>query len=125
MIVYTVRGGAAAVIWTDVIQMFVYLAGAVVVLLALLERIPGGWTEVVRTGREAGKFVVFDLSTNLTTVYTLWAGLIGGATLALATHGTDQYLVQRLLSARSPRDARHRPRAERFRRLSCSSRSSS
>jgi SSS family transporter len=106
MIVYTARGGAAAVIWTDVIQMFVYLAGAVVVLLALLDRIPGGWAEVVDTGRTAGKFVVFDLTLDAKTLYTLWAGLIGGASLALATHGTDQYLVQRLLAARSPRDAR-------------------
>jgi SSS family transporter len=106
MIVYTARGGAAAVIWTDVIQMFVYLAGAVVVLLALLHRIPGGWTEVASAGRAAGKFVLFDLSLDVKTLYTLWAGVIGGATLALATHGTDQYLVQRLLSARSPRDAR-------------------
>ena len=106
MIVYTARGGAAAVIWTDVIQMFVYLAGAVVVFLALLDRIPGGWAEVIRAGSDAGKFVLFDFSTNPKTLYTLWAGVIGGATLALATHGTDQYLVQRLLAARSPRDAR-------------------
>jgi Na+/proline symporter len=86
--------------------MFVYLAGAVVVFVALLKMIPGGWTEVLRAGDAAGKFAVVDLSTRLTTVYTFWAGLIGGATLTLATHGTDHYLVQRLLSARSPRDAR-------------------
>jgi Na+/proline symporter len=93
------------VIWTDVVQMFVYLAGAVAVFLALLGRIPGGWEEVIRAGQEAGKFAVFNLTTDPTAIYTLWAGLIGGATLTLATHGTDQYLVQRLLSARSPRDA--------------------
>ena len=106
MIVYTARGGAAAVIWTDVIQMFVYLAGAVVIFQALLARIPGGWAEVVAVGQAAGKFVVIDLSPRFSTVYTLWAGVLGGATLTLATHGTDQYLVQRLLSARSRRDAR-------------------
>ena len=105
MIIYTVRGGAAAVIWTDVVQMFVYVAGAVVVFWALLTRIPGGWSEVVSTGLAAGKFVVFDLSWNAKTTYTLWAGLVGGVAITLATHGTDQYLVQRLLSARSSRHA--------------------
>ena len=106
MIVYTVRGGVAAVIWTDVVQMFVYIAGAVVVFAALLARIPGGWTEVVSTGLAAGKFTVLNLSTDPKAIYTLWAGLVGGLALTLATHGTDQFLVQRLLAARSARDAR-------------------
>jgi SSS family transporter len=106
MIVYTVRGGVSAVIWTDVVQMFVYVAGAIVVLVSLIARIPGGWSEVVTTASAAGKFVVFDLSLDVRRVYTLWAGLIGGVALTLATHGTDQYLVQRLLSARSARQAR-------------------
>jgi len=105
MIVYTVRGGVAAVIWTDVVQMFVYVAGAILVFWSLLVRIPGGWAEVVATGAASGKFVVLNLSLDPTAVYTLWAGLLGGVALTLATHGTDQYLVQRLLAARSPRQA--------------------
>jgi solute:Na+ symporter, SSS family len=105
MIVYTVRGGSAAVIWTDVVQMFVYVAGAAVVFASLLALIPGGWAEVVRTGAEADKFRVFDLSWNLARPYTLWAGIVGGAALTLSTHGIDQSLVQRLLSARSAREA--------------------
>jgi SSS family solute:Na+ symporter len=105
MIVYTVRGGSAAVIWTDVVQMFVYVAGALVVFVALLQQIPGGWSEVVRLGSAAGKFTVLDLSFEPTRIYTLWAGLAGGIALTLATHGTDQFLVQRLLSADSPRGA--------------------
>ena len=105
MIVYTVRGGAAAVIWTDVIQMFVYIAGAVVVLVALLNRIPGGWSEVVAAGSAAGKFTVISFSTDPKVVYTMWAGVVGGIALTLATHGTDQFLVQRLLSARTARQA--------------------
>jgi len=52
MIVYTVRGGVAAVIWTDVVQMFVYIAGAGAVAIALLARIDGGWAEVMRAGSE-------------------------------------------------------------------------
>src|SRR5262249_4409973 len=105
MIVYTVRGGVSAVIWTDVVQMFVYAAGAGVVAMALLARIPGGWPEVVPVGRAAGKFVLLDPSFDLTRPYTLWAGVLGGVALTLATHGTDQFLVQRLLSARTARAA--------------------
>ena len=105
MIVYTVRGGSAAVIWTDVVQMFVYVAGALVVFFALLQQIPGGWSEVVALGTAAGKFTVIDLSLDPRKVYTLWAGIAGGVALTLATHGTDQFLVQRLLSAETPKGA--------------------
>ncbi|MEZ5420132.1 MAG: sodium:solute symporter [Vicinamibacterales bacterium] len=105
MIVYTVRGGSSAVIWTDVVQMFIYAAGAGIVAWALLARIPGGWDEVVRQGLAAGKFAVLDTSTDLSSVYTVWTGLFGGVALTLATHGTDQFLVQRLLAATSARAA--------------------
>ncbi|MGE3277180.1 MAG: sodium:solute symporter [Vicinamibacterales bacterium] len=105
MIVYTVRGGASAVIWTDVVQMFVYVAGAGAVAAALLARIPGGWPEVLAAGTAAGKFTVFDLSLDPARVYTLWAGVIGGVALTLSTHGTDQFLVQRLLAGRNAREA--------------------
>jgi SSS family transporter len=105
MIVYTTRGGVSAVLWTDVVQMFVYVAGAFVVFFGLLERIDGGWAAVVSAADAAGKFGVFDFSADPTRVYTFGAGLLGGVALTLATHGTDQFLVQRLLSARSARAA--------------------
>jgi SSS family transporter len=105
MIVYTERGGVSAVIWTDVVQMFVYLAGALLVFYSLLQRIPGGWEEVVRVGSAAGKFRFLDFSFDLARPYTFWAGLAGGISLTLATHGTDQFLVQRLLAATSGRAA--------------------
>lgn len=105
MIIYTVRGGAAAVIWTDVVQMFVYVAGAGLVLAALLTRVPEGVSAALAVAREGGRLQVWDFAPELTRVYTFWAGLIGGVALTLATHGTDQFLVQRLLSARSARDA--------------------
>ena len=105
MILYTLRGGVAAVIWTDVVQMFVYLAGALIIAASLLQSISGGWATVVATGTAAGRFTVLDLSLDVTKVYTLAAGLIGGIALTLATHGTDQFLVQRLLAARTLRAA--------------------
>jgi SSS family solute:Na+ symporter len=105
MIIYTVRGGVSAVIWTDVVQMFVYVGGALVVFFGLLTLIPGGWGEVVRSAGATGHFQVLDFSTDPKGAYTFWAGLFGGIALTLATHGTDQFLVQRLLSARSLKGA--------------------
>lgn len=106
MIVYTMRGGVSAVIWTDVVQLFVYVAGALVVVFALLSQIQGGWAAVLETGRAAGKFQMWDFSWDPRHVYTLWAGLLGGVALTLSTHGTDQYLVQRFLSAKTMDAAR-------------------
>src|SRR5262245_3945852 len=106
MIVYTVRGGAAAVIWTDVVQMFVYIGGAILVFWSLLNLIPGGWASVSTAAAAAGKFTVLNLSFDPHATYTLWAGVVGGVALTLATHGTDQFLVQRLLAARSASEAR-------------------
>jgi SSS family transporter len=105
MIIYTVRGGASAVIWTDVVQLFVYVAGAAVIFFSLLAMIPGGWSEVVRTGSAAGKFRVFDFRWIVTQPYTFWAAITGGIAITLSTHGTDQFLVQRLLAARSSQEA--------------------
>ncbi len=105
MIVYTMRGGVAAVIWTDVVQLFVYVAGALIVFTSLISRVDGGLEGALALGREAGKLRVFDFALDATRVYTFWSGLLGGIALTLATHGNDQFLVQRLLSARSLRDA--------------------
>jgi solute:Na+ symporter, SSS family len=105
MILFTMRGGAAAVIWTDVVQMFIYILGAGAVAIALLNRIDGGWGEVVRFGAETGRFVWLETSLDFSLPYTIWAGLLGGVALTLSTHGTDQFLVQRLLSARTQQAA--------------------
>ena len=100
-VAYTLLGGMTAVIWTDVIQLLVYLTGAVLAAAILLTEIPGGWSEVVATAGPAGKFTVFDFTWGLTASYTFWSGLIGGIFLTAATHGTDQLFVQRYLCSRS------------------------
>ena len=105
MIIYTTRGGVSAVIWTDVVQMFIYVAGALVVFSGLLQQIDGGWSAAVASADAAGKFQIFDVAFDVTRTYTFWAGILGGVALTLATHGTDQFLVQRLLSAQSAKDA--------------------
>ena len=106
-IFYTFEGGMKAVIWTDVAQFLLYLSGSLVTLFLLLHRIPGGWNEVTQVAAAAGNKLQFlDFSRNLATKYTFWSGVIGGAFLTMATHGTDQTIVQRLLAARNEKDSR-------------------
>jgi SSS family solute:Na+ symporter len=106
-VLYTFEGGMKAVIWTDVAQLLLYLTGSAITFFVLLHRVPGGWSEVAQVAAGAGhKLQVFDFSWNLATKYTFWSGLIGGAFLTMATHGTDQIIVQRLLAARSESDSR-------------------
>jgi SSS family solute:Na+ symporter len=105
-LIYTFEGGMAAVIWTDVVQLTIYVAGTVVGFFTILHLVPGGWQTMHAMAGQAGKFHVFDFSWNFTTTYTLGAGVIGGAFLTTASHGTDQLIVQRLLSARSERQSK-------------------
>ncbi len=106
-IFYTFEGGMKAVIWTDVAQLLLYLTGSAVTLLFLLHSIPGGWSEVTKVAAASGNKLQFlDFSFHLATKYTFWSGVIGGAFLTMASHGTDQTIVQRLLAARNETDSR-------------------
>jgi SSS family solute:Na+ symporter len=106
-VLYTFEGGMKAVIWTDVTQFLLYLTGSIVTLGLLLHRIPGGWNEVTQVAALNGNKLQFlDFSWNLASKYTFWSGLIGGAFLTMASHGTDQTIVQRLLAARTQSDSR-------------------
>jgi SSS family transporter len=104
-LIYTFEGGMTAAIWTDVVQQTIYVAGTIVGFFTILHLVPGGWDTVSTVAGHAGKFRIFDLSFNFTSTYTLWSGVIGGAFLTTASHGTDQLIVQRLLSARSQRQS--------------------
>ena len=116
-LIYTFEGGLAAVIWTDVVQTFIYVGGTLVGLVTILHLVPGGWASVEAIASGLHKFQVFDLSLfnsaasahwpylNFAKPYTLWAGIIGGAFLTTASHGTDQLIVQRLLAARNQRQS--------------------
>jgi SSS family transporter len=108
---YTFEGGMTAVIWTDVAQMCLYAIGAIVSLCVILAKIPGGWMHVATVAGEAGKLQVFDFRFSptmqfLSQKYSFWAGLVGGGFLTMASHGTDQLMVQRLLSARNETESR-------------------
>src|SRR5215472_14669257 len=105
-LIYTFEGGMAAVIWTDVVQMAIYVGGTLAGLVTLNHLTPGGWTAIHSAASAAGKMQLFDFSRNLHQNYTFWAGLIGGMFLTTASHGTDQLMVQRLLAARNQRDSK-------------------
>src|ERR1700730_6325511 len=108
---YTFEGGMTAVIWPDVVQMFLYVAGAILSFFVILHQIPGGWTHVQQVADAAHKLQVFDFRFSWTSAffsrnYSFWAGLIGGCFLTTASHGTEQLLVQRLLAARTEAQSR-------------------
>jgi SSS family transporter len=100
-VVYTYLGGMRAVIWTDVLQFLLYLGGAAIALAILAGKLPGGWAELWAKAESSGKLRVIDLQWDIRRPFTLWAGLIGGMALSMATHGADQSMVQRYMSARS------------------------
>ena len=103
-IAYTFVGGMRAVVWTDVVQFFIYVAGGVLALVVAAG--DGGIGGVLAESSAHGKLACFDFSFDLASANTFWAGLIGGAFLTIATHGTDQLMVQRYLGARDVREAR-------------------
>ena len=99
-LVYTYLGGIKAVVWVDAVQMGLYLLGALVAIGALQVLTPEGWAGILSSAGEAGKLVFLDLSFDFSVPYTLWAGVLGGGFLTMASHGTDQLIVQRLLTCR-------------------------
>ncbi len=104
-VVYTYLGGIKAVIWTDAIQMGLYLGGAILAIGVLLSHVG---TSGVADAFHAGKFTVFDTDFGpahiATSAFALPTAIIGGAIFAMASHGSDQLIVQRILSTRSLRD---------------------
>ena len=104
-LIYTFEGGLAAVIWTDVVQTVIYVGGTLVGVATIIHYIPGGWSHIHQIAAEGNKLRVFDFTPTLWKPYTFWSGLIGGTFFTIASHGTDQLIVQRLLAARSQRQS--------------------
>jgi SSS family solute:Na+ symporter len=124
MIIFTYYGGMEAVIWVEVIQLGIYIGGAIAAAVVIANQIEGGFSGAVAVGEQFQKFTLvdwgwrdtnyifnlpfssgsfnFNLPIDLTKTYTFWAGLIGGCFLTMSTHGTDQYLVQRYLCTNKP-----------------------
>ncbi|MEP6944755.1 MAG: sodium:solute symporter [Acidobacteriota bacterium] len=104
-LIYTFEGGISAVIWTDLIQLIIYIGGSLVAAYMLVTLVPGGWGEIYAQGAAAGKFQVFSFAWSWNLPFTFWAGVLGGTFLTMASHGTDQLLVQRLLTCKDQRDS--------------------
>src|SRR5215467_2701533 len=105
-LVYTFEGGIAAVIWTDLVQLVIYVAGSLVAAYMLVRLVPGGWSAIAADARAAGKLQAISWSFDVKVPFTFWAGIIGGCFLTMASHGVDQLLVQRLLTCRNQRESR-------------------
>ena len=103
MIIFTLIGGIEAIVWIEVVQLVIYIGGAIAAAVVLIGNV--GFDEAVAIGQAANKFTVFDFSFDLTKTFTFWSGVIGGTFLTMSTHGTDQYLVQRYLCTDRPRSA--------------------
>jgi solute:Na+ symporter, SSS family len=105
-LIYTYYGGMRAVVWTDVLQTSVYLLGGLSAVYLIGKGVTGGWGTILSGASSAGKLRVIDLYTGFDRPQTLFAGLLGGAFLSMASHGADQLIVQRLLAASSLKDSR-------------------
>ncbi len=103
MIIFTLIGGIEAIVWIEVVQLGIYIGGAIAAMVVLLNHV--GFDHAMALGMAAQKFRLFDFSFDLTKTFTFWSGVIGGTFLTLSTHGTDQYLVQRYLCTDRPRSA--------------------
>ena len=104
-ILYTFKGGMRAVVWTEIVQAGVYLFGGISAIVIIGNLVAGGWGSIISSASAAGKLHVLDFYTGFDRPHTIFAGLLGGAFLSMASHGADQMIVQRLLSARSLKDA--------------------
>ena len=104
-ILYTYRGGMRAVVWTELLQASIYVVGGLSAIALIGASVPGGWGAILDTARAQGKLQLFDFTPTIERPHTIYAGLIGGGFLAMASHGADQLIVQRLLSCRTLRQA--------------------
>ena len=104
---YTYVGGLRAVVWMDVVQLFIYFTGVIAAIIIVGGQLGGGLSGGIATAAEAGKFQIFDFSFEgglrgfFSSPYTFVASVLGGAFLSMASHGIDQLIVQRLLAAGS------------------------
>ncbi|MEQ9411187.1 MAG: sodium:solute symporter [Fuerstiella sp.] len=107
--VYTLLGGIEAVIWTDVAQSFVLIAGAILCAALIITDMPEGPDQLFQIANDNGKFSLgsFSLSPKSLTFAepTFWVVLLYGVFINVQNFGIDQSFVQRYITARTDRDA--------------------
>ena len=105
-ILWTWMGGVAAVIWTDFVQFFVLVLGAIGALVVILSTLPDGWNTLHTSGDAAGKFELLDFTTDPRVAFTFWAALLALPFQGVAVYGTDHLFTQRLMCCRNAIEAR-------------------
>ncbi len=103
--IYTMMGGIKAVVWTDTIQLGIFVTGILVTIAIIISRVPGGMEEVIQTASAGGRLDLIDTSFSFTKTYTIWSGLIGGAVLLISQYGSNQAEIQRFLTTKSVKQA--------------------
>jgi SSS family transporter len=107
---YTYIGGIRSVVWMDAIQMSIYIGGALLAVVVIIGKLPGGLVSVIEAAGPDNKFQWFDsgfglaFGTFIAKPYTFFTALVGGAVFGMASHGTDQLIIQRVLTCRTQRD---------------------
>ncbi len=102
---YTIFGGIRAVIWTDVLQLVIFTSAALLALIYLWQLIPLSGEDILHALRDAdgvNKLLVVDTSFNISNPFTLWSGIFAMTVVGVSTHGVDQDMLQRILTAKSP-----------------------
>jgi SSS family transporter len=99
-------GGVRAVVWTDVVQFLMLIAGGCVAIAFISQDYPGGFASLLSAAGEAGKLRLLDLSLDPLVSYTIWAGVFAMPFQNLAAYGADQLNTQRMLCCRSISEAR-------------------
>lgn len=105
-LIYTVMGGIAAVIWTDVIQAFVLFIGAVIIVYALINNLSLPLGETLAILKSEGKTNALNFSFDPTQVSTVWSGVIAMTLFHITVYGANQMMVQRTLASKSIGDAK-------------------
>jgi Na+/proline symporter len=104
-VAWTMIGGIATVIWTDVALFLIFIIGGLIAIAAVISDLDGGWTTLVTLGSEGNKFRLFDASISPVKEYTIWTAAIGTLFGNIGAYGTDQLLAQRIFTCRNQREA--------------------
>lgn len=105
-VIYTYVGGVKAVVWTDAVQMLLFVGGGVFALVYVPTLLDGGWSAALSQAAAAGKLTWLNGNFTLAAPFNLWMGLLGGTALVMSSHGADQLIVQRVLSCPSVAEGR-------------------
>ena len=105
-LIYTALGGITAVIWTDVIQAGILLAGAVIIVYALLSEMPMPLAQALAELKAQGKTDPLDFSFDISKVTTIWSGIVAMTLYHITVYGANQMMVQRTLAAKNIGDAK-------------------